>query len=63
MTTLLERRDARQTELQSKVVEFNSKQQELAVLADEIKTLNGAVTELSEQVKEEEAENGEGSPA
>ena len=63
MTTLIERRDARQAELQGKVDEYNTKQQELVVLADEIKSINGAVKELAEQVKEDDTENGEACPA
>ncbi len=48
MTTLIEHRDARQAELQGKVDEYNPKQQELVALADEIKSINGAVKELAE---------------
>lgn len=58
MTTLIERRDARQAELQGKVDEYNTKQQELVALSDEIKSINGAVKELVEQVKEENPEEG-----
>ena len=65
MSFLSERRDARQAELQGLVDQYNEKQKELGLLADEIKAVNGAVKELNEQVKEEEAAaaGGEACPA
>ena len=64
MSLLSERRDSRQAELQGLVDQYNEKQKELGLLADEIKAVNGAVKELIEQVKDEEAAaGGEACPA
>jgi len=54
MSVLTERRDLRQTELQGLIDKYNEKQKGLNELAEEIKSVNGAVKELNEQVKEEE---------
>ena len=59
MSVLTERRDLRQTELQGLIDKYNEKQKGLNELAEEIKSVNGAVKELNEQVKEEEEGNPE----
>ena len=55
MSSLTERRDLRQQEVQTLIAQYNEAQQQINGLVEMIKAKSGAIAELNELIKAEES--------
>lgn len=63
MSSLTERRDLRQQEVQTLIAQYNEAQQQINGLVEMIKAKSGAIAELNELIAAEQAPATEKAPA